>query len=68
MTKKRLLEDIRHDPARFYRAPSDVLRDRRFGPPDKLEILRAWQAATALPEIGGIIAELERRFDGHAAE
>ena len=31
MAKKRLLEDIKASPARFYRQPADVMRDRRFG-------------------------------------
>jgi len=30
MTKKRLFDDIRQNPARIYRTPGDVLRDRRF--------------------------------------
>ncbi len=62
MTKKKLLEDIRRNPSRFYRTPGDVLRDRRFGDEDKLDILRAWQSESGLPEITGLIAELESRF------
>ena len=31
MAKKQLLEDILRNPARFYRMPGDVLRDRHFG-------------------------------------
>jgi len=62
MSRKKLLEDIRRNPARFYRAPSDVLRDRRFGDEEKLDILRAWQIESRLPEITGLIAELEDRF------
>jgi len=30
MAKKKLLEDIKIRPARFYRLPGDVMRDRRF--------------------------------------
>lgn len=62
MTKRKLLEDIRRNPSRFYRAPCDVLRDRRFGDEDKLDILRAWQTEIGLPEIAALIAELESRF------
>ena len=74
MTKKKLLEDIKRHPARIYRAPSDVLRDRRFGDAERLEILRAWRDAkdeSDQGEIGAMIAELESRLcltSGHAAE
>lgn len=70
MTKKRLLEDIRQNPARIYRTPSDVLRDRRFGDEDRLEILRAWRDAGGDVEIDAMIAELRSRLyaGNHAAE
>jgi hypothetical protein len=74
MTKKKLFEDIKQHPARIYRTPNDVLRDRRFGDAERLEILRAWRAAQDDPapqsEIDTIITELESRLyaDGHAAE
>lgn len=70
MTKKKLLEDIRHNPARIYRTPSDVLRDRRFGDEDRLEILRAWRDAGGEAEIDAMIAELRSRLyaSNHAAE
>jgi hypothetical protein len=69
MTKKKLLEDIKRHPSRIYRTPNDVLRDRRFGDAERLEILRTWRAAQDDPahqsEIDTIITELESR---HAAE
>lgn len=69
MTKKKLLEDIRQNPARIYRMPSDVLRDRRFGDEDRLEILRAWREAGGDAEIDVMIAELRSRlYAGNAAE
>ena len=74
MTKKKLFEDIKRQPARIYRTPNDVLRDRRFGDGERLEILRAWRQAQEvsadLSEIDAIIAELESRLyaSGHAAE
>jgi len=43
MTKKQLLEDIKADPARYFRAPSDVNRDRRFTDAERLEILQSWE-------------------------
>jgi hypothetical protein len=75
MTKKKLFDDIRHNPSRIYRTPGDVLRDRRFADAERLEILRAWRdAAPQTPEageIGAIIVELEGRLypvNDHAAE
>ena len=71
MTRKKLFEDVRRHPARIYRAPSDVLRDRRFDDGERLEILRAWRdAAPDRGEIDTIIAALEERLyaSGHAAE
>jgi hypothetical protein len=43
MTKKKLIEDIVHEPRRFHRAPLDVIRDRRFSNEERLEILTAWE-------------------------
>ena len=43
MTKKRLIEDIKINPARFYRVPADVARDRRFSDEERLQILEAWE-------------------------
>ncbi|HEX3754401.1 MAG TPA: hypothetical protein VHV26_04935 [Rhizomicrobium sp.] len=70
MAKKKLFEDIKSNPARFYRMPADVLRDRRFADEEKLEILRAWRGMGDIQEIDGLITDLERRFsaNGHAAE
>lgn len=71
MTKKKLMDDMLANPVRFYRLPADVLRDRRFGDGERLEILRAWRAAqTEGDEIDALILELEQRLTvhGHAAE
>lgn len=57
----------------FYRAPGDVMRDRRFGDSERLEILRAW-AAEGDPglaqQISDALGDMERRLavSGHAAE
>ncbi|HEX4270816.1 MAG TPA: hypothetical protein VHZ32_05495 [Rhizomicrobium sp.] len=74
MSKKKLFEDIKHNPARIYRMPADVLRDRRFSDAERLQILRAWhdlspdQADAVV--IDAMIAEVENRLctSDHAAE
>jgi hypothetical protein len=75
VTKKKLFEDIKQNPARIYRTPGDVLRDRRFGDVERLEILHAWLEAKADPadaaDISAMIVELEGRLynaNDHAAE
>ena len=70
MAKKKLLEDILRNPARFYRNPSDVLRDRRFDDADRTEILRAWSVEDGgrSSEITAALSELEGRGVHHAAE
>jgi hypothetical protein len=75
MTKKQLLEDIKADASRFFRAPGDVLRDRRFSDQERLEILYAWECkANAVndeghdPNVPNAIvtarAEVERKLAG----
>ena len=74
MSKKKLFDDIKHNPARIYRMPADVLRDRRFDDAERLQILRSWrdlstdQADVAVIDI--VIAEVEMRLcaNDHAAE
>jgi len=69
MAKKKLLEDIKQHPARIYRSPNDVLRDRRFSDGERLEILRSWREGDASSGIDAVIAELEERLcSNHAAE
>jgi hypothetical protein len=72
MSKKKLFEDIKQNPARIYRAPGDVLRDRRFADPERLEILQAWRDSDpAATEINAAIVEVENRLcatSDHAAE
>ena len=75
MAKKNLLEDIKQNPARIYRTPGDVLRDRRFADAERLEILHAWHSAgddaAKQDEVGVMIGDLEQRLAAsrnHAAE
>jgi len=69
MAKKKLFEDILRDPARFYRVPGDVLRDRRFADDERVAILKAWRDAEPqrAAEIDLALAELGSRGE-HAAE
>lgn len=48
--KRKLIDDIKKGPSRFYRAPSDVIRDRRFRDEERLEILSAWESEASLDE------------------
>ena len=74
MAKKKLLEDILRNPARFYRVPGDVLRDRRFVDEERIAILTAWQEQDAerAADLGLALTELEGRSAGdgvhHAAD
>jgi len=43
MSKSKLLEDMKQNPQKFYRSPSDVIRDRRFSDAERSEILAAWE-------------------------
>jgi len=69
MTKKKLFDDVRQNPSRIYRTPADVLRDRRFGDAERLEILSAWRDLCPVEdeksEIGAMIVELEARLSAH---
>jgi hypothetical protein len=72
MAKRKLFEDIKFKPARFYRLPADVMRDRRFGDAERMEILQAWlqDAGPSAPQVESVIAELQNRLSAksHAAE
>lgn len=43
MKKAKFLQDAKLDPARFYRNPSDVMRDRRLTHQDRRDIIAAWE-------------------------
>jgi hypothetical protein len=66
VSKKKLFDDIKQNPARIYRAPSDVLRDRRFADKERLEILQAWRVTAMeshdVAEITATILEIEGRL------
>ena len=74
MAKRKLLEEIKLNPQRYYRAPSDVNRDRRFSDEERLQILAAWEhdicsatdeaenANSRLRQVADARAEVERRM------
>jgi hypothetical protein len=43
MKKAKFVQDAKLDPTRYYRNPSDVVRDRRLTNQDRLDILAAWE-------------------------
>jgi len=65
MSKKKLVDDMKQNPARFYRSPADVIRDRRFGDEERLAILSAWEAV-ADEATGAQIAEARKQIEGRA--
>lgn len=67
--REKFLEDAKADPARFYRAPNDILRDRRLAHEDRREILTAWETKLGegdeMPEtIAAIRHALEELAEG----
>lgn len=56
------------NPQRFYRAPSDVMRDRRFGDAERMEILVAWKGMTngdaERQQVIDTMTEIERKLGG----
>ena len=48
MKRERFVQDAKLDPGRFYRNPTDVIRDRRLTKDDRLEIIIAWERDTRL--------------------
>lgn len=76
MTKRKLFDEIKLNPRRYYRAPSDVNRDRRFSDEERLQILAAWEddmrslpdeseGGSRLREVADARAEVEKRLPIH---
>jgi hypothetical protein len=63
MKHARFIAEAKRDPMRIYARPIDVLRDRRLGHLERLEILRTWEsearARADVADIGGVMAALE---------
>jgi hypothetical protein len=66
MSRKKLVEDIKRNPAHFYRQPNDVMRDRRFTDAERLEILAAWESTAVgaeLDRIAEVMLEAQKQTD-----
>ena len=46
MKRARFVQDAKLDPGRYYRHPSDIIRDRRLTKEDRLDIVIAWEQDT----------------------
>ncbi len=71
MKHAKFIAEAKRDPMRIYARPIDVLRDRRLGHRERMEILRTWESevrARANGEgLGMVMAALEearRRLPG----
>ena len=62
MKKAKFLQEAKLDPARFYRNPTDIMRDRRLTHEDRMQILAAWERNTLVQQDDGPAApeHLER--------
>jgi hypothetical protein len=75
MKKAKFLQDAKLDPARFYRHPADVMRDRRLTDDDRRQIIAAWErntktqdqdgSATGAEEQLSQLRELRERLEPH---
>jgi len=80
--RTRFVEDAKLDPGRYYRHPSDIIRDRRLTNKDRLDIVIAWERDTLasiasqdaaigtedkLGQLERLRTELEQNFDGDRA-
>ena len=56
MKKAKFLQEVKLDPARFYRNPTDIMRDRRLTDEDRMQILAAWERNTVVRQEDGFTA------------
>ncbi len=82
MKRARFVQDAKLDPGRYYRNPSDIVRDRRLNSKERLDIVIAWERDTResiasldaaigieekLGQLERLRAELEQKFEGDRA-
>jgi hypothetical protein len=60
MKKAKFLQDAKLDPARFYRNPADVMRDRRLTDEDRRQIIAAWERNAQ--DQGRSVADVEEQL------
>jgi hypothetical protein len=61
-----IVERAKANPLSIYRAPNDVLRDRRLTASERIEILTVWQATAAediASNVAAALQEAERRLE-----
>jgi hypothetical protein len=81
--RARFVQDAKLDPGRYYRHPTDIIRDRRLTREDRLEILIAWErdmrerlesanggagADDKLSQLQRLREELEQTFESTGSE
>jgi hypothetical protein len=44
--RAKFVQDAKLDPGRYYRNPSDIIRDRRLNKEERLQIVTAWEHDT----------------------
>jgi hypothetical protein len=63
MKREKFVQDAKAEPERYYRNPTDILRDRRLTDADRVDILDAWErreeeaAAEPQPASEGVAEE-----------
>ena len=62
MKKAKFLQDAKLDPARFYRNPADVMRDRRLTDDDRRQIIAAWERNTKTQDQDGSVMGTEEQL------
>jgi hypothetical protein len=63
MKKAKFLQDAKLDPARFYRNPSDILRDRRLTDEDRKQIIAAWERTAQSRESHGATGAVQEQLE-----
>ena len=62
--RTKFVQDAKLDPGRYYRHPSDIIRDRRLNKEDRLEIVIAWEqrleSAEHLNDLEEKLSQLQR--------
>jgi hypothetical protein len=79
MKREKFLQDAKLSPSRYYRNPTDVIRDRRLTNADRLDILEAWERETRstgadtenderIQELRRIRSQLEQEDDAQSGQ